>query len=97
MTNKKNNRYKIQLQELELKSGEPANKTLEFEFENHDDLFELIERTKANRHFEGENENLEFIVGLKLFSEVMIRNRTNPLFEELLPAFKSFMMKMKGK
>jgi len=33
---------------------------------------------------------------LKLFSEVMIKNRNHPLFEELLPAFKTFMEKLKA-
>jgi hypothetical protein len=36
-------------------------------------------------------------IGLKLFSEVMLKNRNHPLFEEFLPAFGVFMKKLKGK
>jgi len=32
-----------------------------------------------------------------MFSEVMVRNKDNALFEELLPEFKKFMKKLKGK
>ena len=94
---KRNNKYKIQLQELELKDGTQSGKTIEFEFENHDNILNLIEQTTNNKRFESESENTEFILGLKLFSEVMLRNRSNPLFEEFLPAFGVFMKKLKGK
>jgi hypothetical protein len=36
-------------------------------------------------------------LGLKLFSEVIIRNRHNPLFEDFAPSFKEFMKKLKEK
>lgn len=94
---KRNNKYKIHLEEIELVDGSETGKTIEFEFTNHDNIMALIERAKENNRFENEADNLEFIVGLKLFSEVMMRNRRNPLFEDFAPAFKSFMMKLKGK
>lgn len=35
-------------------------------------------------------------LGLKLFSEVMLKNRKDPLFEEITPAFGAFMKKLKA-
>jgi hypothetical protein len=97
MSGKKNNKYRILLQEIELKDGTHSGKSIEFEFENHDDILSLVEMTKGSDRFENKADNTEFIVGLKLFSEVMIRNRNNPLFEDFAPSFKEFMKKLKGK
>ncbi len=92
---KRNNKYRIYLQELELTDGTPSDKSLEFEFNNHDNIFSIIENMEERQLFENKADDVEFIIGLKLFSEVMIRNRNHPLFEELAPAFKNFMMKLK--
>src|SRR5438045_1587502 len=97
MAEKRNNKYKISLQEIELKDGTQSGKSVDFEFENHDDIMNLIERNRNSGRFRDENEDAEFIVGLKLFSEVMLRNKNNPLFEDFLPAFGQFMKKLKGK
>lgn len=94
MSEKKNNRYKILLQEVELKDETETGKSIEFEFENHDNIFSLIEMTKDSDRFENKTDNTEFILGLKLFSEVMIRNRNNPLFEDFAASFKEFMKKL---
>ncbi|RZK09681.1 MAG: DUF3861 family protein [Flavobacterium sp.] len=93
---KKHNRYKITLQHLHSPKELDLNAPLQFEFENHDEVFTIIEKIKANNPFEDENQAIEFAVGLKLFSEVMLKNRENPLFEELLPAFGAFMKKLKA-
>ncbi len=92
---KRNNKYRIHLQELELRDGTPSDKSLEFEFNNHDNIFSIIENMEERQLLENKADDVEFIIGLKLFSEVMIRNRNHPLFEELAPAFKNFMMKLK--
>lgn len=95
MADKKNNKYKVRLQEIQLKDGTTPGASIEFEFENHDNIFNLIEQTKDSQWFEDKSQNTEFIVGLKLLGEVIIRNRKNPLFEELSPAFGQFMKKLK--
>ena len=46
--------------------------------------------------FNNENKSAEFAIGLKMFSEVMLRNKDNAMFEEFLPEFKKFMQKLKG-
>lgn len=95
--NKKSNKYKITLQQLELANGEAgAAAPVAFEFENHDEIFGIIESIRNKNLFNDLNHSTEFALGLKLFSEVMLKNRSNPLFEELQPAFKAFMQKLKA-
>lgn len=95
MIKKRNNKYKIQLKELELKDGSPGEKSLEFEFDNHDNLFDIIGKVKEMGHFKEDGQTVEFAVGLKLFSEVMLKNKDNPLFEDFRPAFMQFMKRLK--
>jgi len=94
---KKNNKYKIRLEEIELKSEELEDKTIDFEFENHDDIFHIIKLIQAKRMFQSDNEDIEFAVGLKLFSEVMLKNRKNEVFQEFLPHFSDFMKVLKSR
>jgi len=93
---KRNNTYHLELKELSLKDGSEGNKTLEFNFENHDDLFHIFEVIKSKKVFEEENTSLEFVLGLKLFTEVMLKNKKHPLFEEFRPAMVEFMKKLKS-
>jgi len=93
---KKNNKYSINLKELALKDESVAEKNLEFEFENHDNIFNIIDILKAKNLFDNNNESVEFAVGLKLFSEVLLKNRKHELFEDLMPSFKAFMTKLKS-
>lgn len=96
MAQKRNNKYKITLEELELKDGTAAGRNITFNFNNHDDIFHLIDLTKDSFGFEDKAQNTEFMVGLKLFSEVMLKNRKHELFEEFFPAFGEFMKKLKS-
>jgi hypothetical protein len=93
---KRNNRYQIDLKELSLKDGSEAGKNLSFEFENHDNLFKIFDLIKTKNLFEDEKTSLEFSLGLKLFTEVMLKNRKQPLFEDLQPAISEFMKKLKS-
>jgi len=93
---KKNNIYKIQLQEIELKGNVPASKTLEFTIENHDDIIQLIENNINSNMFPDDAESQSFILGLKLFSEVMMKNRDMELFGDFYPEFGKFMKKLKS-
>lgn len=94
---KKAHQYKLPLEYLKDNKGEEINqKPLELIFENHDDIFSIIERQKAKGLFGNEQQATEFSIGLKLFSEVMVKHRKDPLFEELTPAFGAFMQKLKA-
>lgn len=94
---KKTNKYHLTLTLQERASGqtEPP-RHLEVEFTNHDELFGIIDRLQALDPFGNPSQATEFAIGLKLFSEVMLKNRNHPLFEELMPAFGSFMKRLKS-
>jgi hypothetical protein len=93
---KRGNKYRLTLEQIELINGEPGtHKLLQLEFMNHDELFSIIERIQKKNLFADDNQSVEFAIGLKLFSEVMLRHRKHPLFEELAPSFRTFMEKLK--
>ena len=93
---KRNNTYQLDLKELKLKDGSKGTKNLNLEFDNHDDLFNIFEVIKSKKIFDDENTSTEFALGLKLFTEVMLKNKQHPLFEELRPAIMEFMKKLKS-
>ena len=84
---------------LEAKDAEKlqaaSHKTLNVEFENHDDLFKIIDLAKSKKLFENENHSIEFSLGLKLFSEIILKHKDHPLFTEMKPAIVQFMNKLK--
>lgn len=73
------------------------NEPLILEFQNHDDLFKILEIAKSSAIFENPNDNTEFFIGLKLFNEVLLRNRKtpNPVLKDLTETVGAFMMKLK--
>lgn len=94
---KKAHQYKLTLEYLKNARGEEVSQQLlELSFENHDNIFDIVERQKTKGLFGNEQQATEFAIGLKLFSEVMIKHRKDHLFEELAPAFGEFMKKLKA-
>ena len=93
----KQHSYRITVEHLRDAKGEPSRyeAPLQFDVGNHDDIFEIVERVRRREDF-NENTNTALAVGLKLFSEVMLENRGNPLFEDLMPHFSAFMKKLKS-
>lgn len=93
---KKSNKYNLELKEVSLKDGSKGTKTLSFDFENHDDLFQIFEAVRSKKIFSDEETANEFALGLKLFTEVMLKNKQHALFEDLRPAIGEFMKKLKS-
>lgn len=94
---KRSHEYKLKLEYLNDSKGETINvDPIELIFENHDNVFSIIEKMQNKDLFNDQQQATEFAIGLKLFSEVMLKNRKNPLFEELAPAFGEFMKKLKA-
>lgn len=89
MVNKKN-RYRLVLKEVELRDGEKSDKTINFEFENHDNILALIEKVQQKGLFEDKDKTSQFILGLKLFGEVMLEQWDNPLFEGFFTCIRGF-------
>lgn len=91
----KNHRYRITVEHLETPDGTaPQVNPLVFETLNHDELFSIVERMRDKGKFEGD-EGVSFAIGLKLFSEVMLKHKNDPLFQPLQPHFGEFMKGLK--
>lgn len=74
--------------------GEPAER-LEFTAENHDDLFNIVRRQRAKGIWD-EDTAAQLAVGLKLFTEVSLHHRNDPLFAPLMPAMREFIGRLKA-
>ena len=68
---------------------------LEFEVENHDDIFAIARRMSGKLDLD-ENATNAFALGLKLFGETILKNRDNPLFAQIKPSMGEFMRALKG-
>jgi len=93
--NAKYNQYKITLEHTHNPKDEELQQPVVVEFDNHDNIFNIIKIMQERDLFNDVNQSAEFAIGLKLFSEVMLRNKDNALFEEFLSAFKDFMKNLK--
>jgi hypothetical protein len=87
--------YRITVQSLTPVPAADTAPSISFEVSNHDEILGLTERVAA-RGILPKEEAAEFTVGLKLFSEIMLRHRRDPLFAELFPHFGAFMKRLKG-
>ena len=86
--------YQITVQPLAGPTGEQAP-PLQFQVTNHDDLSGIVRRVGALGVLpSGEVE--EFSIGLKLFTEVLLRHRRDPLFADLWPHMSEFMRRLKS-
>lgn len=92
---KKVHHYRVTLERLS-STAEPviAKSSLSFETTNHDDILAIVQRMQQRGDFEPDTA-AALAVGLKLFGEVMLHERDNPLFVELIPHFGQFMKKLK--
>ncbi|QGZ96123.1 hypothetical protein DSM104635_02981 [Terricaulis silvestris] len=89
--------YQVSLQLLRARDGERPEEpaTLTFEHVNHDDLFAIVERMRGSTGL-APDAAAEAAIGLKLLSEVMIREKHNPLFDPLRNGVREFIVKLKG-
>ena len=87
--------YKVVLTELNV-DNERVHPTaqLQFGFQSHDDLSEIVSRVSAKKLF-SEQETKAFVVGMKMFSSIMLENRDHEMFSEFMPHFGEFMKKLK--
>jgi len=91
-----NHKYRVSVSYIEDREGNPVEgRSLEFVVGNHDEILGIVERIRNTKQFEGDDA-AAFAIGLKLFGEVMLKNKDNPLFSELRPQFVEFMKKLKS-
>ncbi len=95
---KKVNTYQVSINQISNKEGESVQVApIEFLFENHDDVFGIVQKIKEKQLFDDENDSKQFAIGLKLFGDCIIKNKNHELFSEMQPAFIAFMKKLKSK
>jgi hypothetical protein len=92
----KGHRYRITVEHLSTPNGEPAGTPpLVFETMNHDDLFGIVEKMKERDDI-AQEEAAPLALGLKLFTEVALMHRREPLFEGVMEAVGAFIGRLKG-
>jgi hypothetical protein len=84
-------RFRITVEPLS-PASEPQ--TLQFEVENHDDIISIARRMSGRIELDDHGAKA-FVIGLKLFSETILQNRTHPLFAPMKPIFGEFMKNLK--
>lgn len=86
----KGHRYRVTIEHVAApKRDAPLQAPLSFETVNHDEILAIVERLRASSHYEAD-EAAALGIGLKLFSEVMLKRRDDPLFAAVQPALRAF-------
>lgn len=75
----------------------PARPDFSFHFDNHDDLFEIVDRVRSKALFAGDDETRTFCVGLKLLGHVLMQHRKEEMFADFATSFGSFMKGLKSR
>lgn len=90
-------RYRVTIEHLGTpRDGMEKQPELVFEAVNHDEIIAIVQRIRAGGHY-AEDEAASLGIGLKLFSEVMLKRKDDPLFQALRPAFSSFIGGLKAR
>jgi len=98
MTEKRIHQYELTFKYLKNNKGEIMDKTpISLPFQNHDDIYKIIEILNEKNLFKDASQTNQFVLGLKLFGDVMMKNKDLELFSEMRPAFMDFMKKLKSK
>ncbi len=88
-------RYRVHVAALTGAKGEPVeDRNLTFEVANHDDILGIAARLQTGLPF-GADESAALAIGLKLFAEVALVNRADPLFAKIRPALSEFIGELK--
>jgi hypothetical protein len=93
----KGHEYHVVVRHLKDAKGEPSSheEPIEFSAINHDDFFVNLSLLRQADLMDEETLK-QFVVGLKLFMEVMMHNREIPLFKEFFPQMLKFMKELKS-
>ena len=90
------NRYRMTLERVSLPEMDDVPvEPIQLEFENHDEIFRIIDVIRTKNLFGNEHQSVEFAIGLKMFSEVLLKNRNLPLVKDFMPALGDFMKQLK--
>jgi len=90
-------RYRITLEYAGGKhAGPELHAPLSFSAENHDDIFLILERARKAAMFDADT-TAALVLGMKLFSEVMLMHRDDPLFEPIRAAYREYIRGFKAR
>jgi hypothetical protein len=90
-------RYRITVEAMTGAKGEPVEgRSLTFEASNHDDILGIVERMRTRLPFDAHT-TAALGVGLKVFSEVALMHRSDPLFANVRPALNEFVRELKSR
>ena len=90
-------RYRVTLEPVASPTPDaPLRAPLSFECGNHDDVIAIAERARSRSGFPPD-EAAALAVGLKLFTEVMLRHRDDPLFAALRGPMREFVGRLKAR
>jgi hypothetical protein len=67
-------------------AGPELHPPVVFDTGNHDDIFNLIESVQAAQLFVRDT-TAALVLGMKLFSEIMLKHKKDPLFAPMLAAY----------
>ncbi|MEN3929587.1 DUF3861 domain-containing protein [Microvirga sp. W0021] len=92
----KQNHYKITVEQQHDKDGNAVSgKQIAFNARNHDDLLFVVEKIKGLNIANAED-STAMAVGLKLFTEIVLENKNEPVFKELFPLVRDIMQHIKS-
>ena len=76
------------------RAGPELHEPVVFEVGNHDDIINIIGAAQAAELFDRDT-SASLALGMKLFTEVMLKYRKDPLFAPMMPAFRDFVGQLK--
>lgn len=89
-------RYRVTVEKLTDAKGEPVHgQSLSFYSANHDDILAIVARLQEKLPFDA-GTAASLGVGLKLFGEVALMRRNDPMFAQIRPALAEFIQQLKS-
>ena len=74
--------------------AESISQQVEFEIINHDDIFKLLALIQGKLDIKSHEEQA-FLIGLKMFSEILLINRQHALFRQMKAPMREIMSLLK--
>ncbi len=89
-------RYRVTVEQVADEKGQPVDgRSLVFEAACHDELLGIVDRVREKRVVANANAAAAMTVGLKLFGEIALAQRKDPLFTEVHAALGMFVRALK--
>jgi hypothetical protein len=89
-------RCKVTVEKIADAKGQPVTgESMSFEAVNHDDILAIASRVSSRMSFDTDLGS-QMAIGLKLFSEVALMRKDDPMFAAVRPALREFIMQLKA-